>query len=155
MFYAPPFIRSHTVLDPDLQPEPIAAATHHASSDAGGVLRELSIASFGGSGQNSIQAFATDPSGNLYVTGTTSSADFPVRNAYQSSFGEALLLRTTDWGNTWTRMASPPDLSAVFPDPVVPQVLLAGGTAVFTKARTAAKPGRWFIPLRREPRLIR
>ena len=43
------------------------------SPDPGGVLNQLTVASFGGSGQSSIQAIATDASGNVYVAGTTTS----------------------------------------------------------------------------------
>jgi len=103
------------------------AATPPEHADAGGVLRQFSIASFGGSGQTSIQALATDSSGNILVAGTTNSLDFPVKNAAQPVFGDATILRTSDLGTTWTRMGSPPGvISVLVPDPVTPQVLFAG-----------------------------
>jgi Beta-propeller repeat len=80
---------------------PAVTAPVPATSDAGGVLSGLTIASFTGSGQTSIQAVATDSSGNIYVTGTTSSTDFPVKNAAQPVFGESRILRSTDLGPTW------------------------------------------------------
>jgi uncharacterized protein (TIGR03437 family) len=96
--------------------------------DPGGVLKGLSVASFSGSGQNSIRAMATDAGGNIFVTGTTSSSDFPVKNAAQPIFGESRIMRTTDLGTTWTRVGYPPqDISVVVPDPVAPQVLFAAG----------------------------
>src|SRR2546430_2730888 len=76
------------------------AARPPASPGPGGILRQLNLAGFAGSGQNSIQAVATDSRGNIYVAGTTPSPNFPVRNAAQPVFGEARILRTTDLGTT-------------------------------------------------------
>jgi hypothetical protein len=87
---------------------PILAA--HPSNPAG-VLSELTIANFSSSGQTTIQAIATDPSGNLYVAGSTNSFNFPVKNAAQPVIGESRILRSTDLGATWTRMGLPPTLS--------------------------------------------
>src|ERR1700719_777060 len=70
--------------------------------EAGGVLRQFSIAGFGGSGQSSIQALATDSNGNILVAGTTNAPDFPVKNAAQPVLGDATILRTNDLGTTWT-----------------------------------------------------
>src|SRR5580698_4061212 len=96
-------------------------------SDAGGVLRKLSIAAFGGSGQTSIQALVTDSSGNIFVAGTTSSPDFPVKNAAQPVLADATIVSTSDLGVTWTRVGSPPGVTSVLvPDPAVPQVLFVG-----------------------------
>jgi len=43
---------------------------------------------FGGSDSESLTDFALDNEGNLYATGNTKSLDFPVRNAYQSEYGD-------------------------------------------------------------------
>ena len=71
---------------------------------------------------------ATDAAGNIYVTGTTSAPDFPVKNAAQPAMGEAQMLRTADLGATWSRVNVPADVTSVVPDPVDPQVVfgLAG-----------------------------
>jgi photosystem II stability/assembly factor-like uncharacterized protein len=104
-------------------------------SDPGGVLRQFTIASFAATGQTSIQAAAADPSGNVYVAGTTNAADFPVRNAAQSLFGDSRILRSTDLGATWKPVGSPPaDVTAIVPDPVDPQVLFAGGASGIYKS---------------------
>lgn len=104
-----------------LQPrDALAVRPPERRPDAGGVLSQLGIAAFGGSGQTSIQAAAADASGNIYIAGTATSPDFPVKNAAQPVFGAARILRTTDLGVTWTRVGSPPDatVTAVAPDPV-------------------------------------
>jgi uncharacterized protein (TIGR03437 family) len=96
-------------------------------SEAGGVLRQLSIAGFGGSGQTSIQALATDSSGNIFVAGTTNAPDLPVKNASQPVLADATILRTSDLGITWTHVGTPPGVASILvPDPVAPQVLFAG-----------------------------
>jgi len=104
-------------------------------SDAAGVLSGLTIASFSGSGQNTIQSMATDSSGNLYVTGTTTSTDFPVLNAAQPIIGESRILRSTDLGTTWTHMGLPPsDVNVVVPDPTSSQIIFSAGTAGIFKS---------------------
>jgi hypothetical protein len=73
----------------------------------------------------SIQALASDAQGNLFAAGTTSSPDFPVRNAAQPVLGSAKILRSTDGGGTWSKIPNPPVWSSLVPDPVNPQVLFA------------------------------
>ncbi|MCC6588148.1 MAG: SBBP repeat-containing protein [Bryobacterales bacterium] len=75
-----------------------------------GLLQHLSIARFSGVGTESVQAMTTDREGNLYIAGTTSSPDFPVRNAAQPIIGDALLMRSTDVGETWQKVNPPPDI---------------------------------------------
>ena len=99
------------------------------------ILRQLHVAEFDGSGQNSIQAIATDSRGYILVAGTTSSPDFAVKNAAQAVFGDARIMRTTDLGVTWTRVGTPPqDVNVVVPDPTTPQILFAGGSTGIYKS---------------------
>jgi hypothetical protein len=69
-----------------------------APLDTDGLLRRLTVASFGGSGTNSIQALATDAEGNVLVAGTTSSPNFPAKNAFQPTFADASVLRIISLG---------------------------------------------------------
>ena len=44
----------------------------------------------GGSKFDEAHSIAADPAGNVYVTGNTNSADFPLANAFQTNIGDAL-----------------------------------------------------------------
>ena len=72
--------------------------------DPAGVLNRFAIARFRGSGTESIQALASDATGNLYVAGSTTSPDFPVKNAAQPLMGEGVLMRSNDGGVTWRKV---------------------------------------------------
>ena len=112
---------------------PDARPPRPAAPDSHDVLRKFRIAAFAGTSQDSIQATATDSSGNVYVAGTTYSAHFPVKDAEQPLFGDASILQTTDLGVTWAPLGGPPGgaLSLVV-DPVAPQVMFAsGGNDIF------------------------
>jgi len=110
-----------------VRPQPGTAAAPQEGTNAGGVLQKLSIAGFGGSGQTSIQALATDSNGNILVAGSTNAPDFPVKNASQPVLADTAILRTSDLGKTWAHVASPPgSISALAPDPADTQILFAG-----------------------------
>ena len=95
--------------------------------DPAGVLNRFAVARFLGSGNQSIQAMTSDPAGNVYVAGTTSSPDFPVRNPWQPLIGEAVLMRSTDVGVTWGKVSFPTSsLVTLTPHPSDPQTLFAG-----------------------------
>jgi hypothetical protein len=102
------------------------------------LIQRLTVASFPGSTQDSIQSLATDASGNIFVAGTTYSAAFPVKNAAQAAFGEATILQTTNLGATWTKAGNPPGgVTALAPDPVAAAVVFA------TNANGIYKRGWW------------
>ena len=123
-----------------------------AQPDAGGVLRKLSIASLGGSGQTSIQALATDSIGNILVAGTTNAPDFPVKNASQPVLADATILRTSDLGITWTHVGSPPGVTSVLvPDPVAPQVLFAGTNQGIFKSSDSGQTWRQVYAFQSNP----
>src|SRR5262249_17835327 len=112
------------------RPIPGLSAEPPGSSGAGGVLNQFTVTQFAGSGQNSIQAIATDPGGNTYIAGTTGSHDLPVKNAAQAQIGEARIMRSIDRGGTWAKVGNPPaDVQIVVADPSLAQVLFAAGLA--------------------------
>jgi uncharacterized protein (TIGR03437 family) len=84
---------------------------------------------FGGSGGESITAIAVDSAGNVVVTGTTTSFDFPTVNAFQSTNNGAALMFSPDAGITWRPLL---DQSIVNPatlavDPTDPNTIYVGG----------------------------
>ena len=56
---------------------------------------------FGGTNIDTVAGLALDSSGNAYLTGSTSSADFPVMNALQPALPGASVFKSTDGGVTW------------------------------------------------------
>src|SRR5215472_2588917 len=56
------------------------------TSPASSIARHLQYATYlGGRGVTEASAIAVDSSGGMYVTGTTDSPDFPIKNAAQTS----------------------------------------------------------------------
>ncbi len=118
---------------------PIRRATQPNIQD---ILGKFRIASFTGTSQDSIQATATDKSGNVYVAGTTFSGQFPVKNAEQPVFGDASILQTTDLGMSWTRVGGPPGGALTLAsDPVVPEVMFASAATGIFKSTDSG--GTW------------
>ena len=105
----------------------VRAYAQTGSSDPGGVLSQLTVARFSGSGSESIQAMTSDKGGYIYIAGTTSSPDLTVKNAAQPIFGEAALIRSLDRGATWQKIPNAPaSIRAVTSHPTDPQTLCAG-----------------------------
>jgi hypothetical protein len=98
------------------------------NSDPGGVLSRFAVARFAGSGNESIQAMTSDTAGNVYIAGTTSSFDLPMKNAAQPEIGEALLMRSVDRGVTWQKVRQPRiSPVTITPHPSDPLILFLGG----------------------------
>ena len=101
------------------------------------------VAKFAGSGTESIQAMATDSAGNIYVAGTTSSADFPVLNSTQPFSGDGTLMRSTDLGMTWTKLPNTiPDPRSITPHPSDPMILFCTGGLGIYKTSDGGKSWR-------------
>jgi uncharacterized protein (TIGR03437 family) len=94
-------------------PCPDAFVMHWRSSD----MTLLFSTYLGGSNSDAASAVATDAAGNAYVTGSTNSADFPVTNAFQPTFGGGICRGP---------FTSPP-----CPDAFVTKIS-AGGTLVYS-----------------------
>ena len=93
-----------------------------------GETRAATIASF--PGPNTIQALAVDPSGKVFVAGTTASPDFPVLNPAQPAMGEARISASADGGATWANVGNPPsDVFSLATSLLAPHVLLASTTS--------------------------
>jgi uncharacterized protein (TIGR03437 family) len=104
------------------------------SLDASAVLGRLKGAS--------ITSLAQDSSGNLFLTGTTASPSFPVKNAAQSLFAEGHILRTSDLGATWSKVDAPADVTSIVPDPVDQQVLFGLSDRGIYKSEDAGRTWR-------------
>ena len=121
------------------------------ASSAAATRPELSFYKrFGGSGADSATAVATDAAGNSYVTGTTTSTDFPVKNGFQPLIGGTALRSSTDHGKTWTVPAIPHPVLAVAGSPRAPGVLFAGTTDGIFKS---SDHGKTWAALRMPPDL--
>ena len=88
------------------------------------------VQAFGGSGVSQVTGAATDGHGNLYITGSTTSIDFPANSAVQPGAGASTLYRIDSFG-TGSQKLYPPGLSAVSSiaaDPENPQIIYATQT---------------------------
>jgi uncharacterized protein (TIGR03437 family) len=116
-----------------------------ASGETTDLFERLTMAKLAGSGGDTIRAMTTDEAGNIYVVGATSSPDFPVLNAIQPTLAAAQILRTSDRGDTWTKLPSLPDRAAptfIQPDPRSPAMVFAGSTTALYKSTDGAQTWR-------------
>lgn len=63
--------------------------------------------SFGGSANDFIRGVAVDAAKNVYIAGSTYSADLPLRNAYQTVNSGTQLISSSNGGANWTPISSP------------------------------------------------
>jgi len=82
----------------------------------------------GGSGNTSVTAAAADARGNLYITGTTTSLDFPTTSGTQASAGGSMLVRINLASGSASRLfpANLPSIGAAAAAPANPSMLYAG-----------------------------
>jgi uncharacterized protein (TIGR03437 family) len=86
------------------------------------------VRQFGGSAGQSIAGMATDPQGNIYVAGNTTSLDFPVRGAVQPHPAGSGLFRVDGPGPAWKNLyqAGTTAVYALAVDPHAPNRIYAG-----------------------------
>lgn len=122
------------------QPVPVNAEDHADGLTLGDVTYSTFL---GGSGSDSVSDVALDSQGNVVVVGGTYSADFPVSNGYQESYGggedswhvgrgDAIVAKfSPDGGLLWsTFLGGPGDESAYVVDvDKLDQIIVVGNTA--------------------------
>ena len=99
----------------------------------------LSTHIYGGSGNDAINEVAVDPSGNIYVAGTTTSFDLPLLHPSQAANSGTQIVYSPDSGITWKPLANLPaplygngQPVQLAVDPTNPAVVYAGyGAQVF------------------------
>lgn len=119
------------------------AAGQSVISNTQSVFERFSVARFAGMLQDSVQNMATDAGGNIYVSGTTWSPDFPVKNAAQPRMGDRIM-RSVDRGATWTALADPLVAAplTIQPSPSTPTTLFAGGLGGIAKSTDGGQSWR-------------
>lgn len=105
--------------------------------------QSLSSRIYGGSGSDSATAVTTDPAGNIYVAGTTTSFDLPLLHAAQSSNTGTQFLFSPDAGFTWKPLGNLPGANSQFApltiDPTNSSVVYAGLNGMVFKSTDAAQ----------------
>jgi RHS repeat-associated protein len=86
----------------------ITGGVHPFVSELDPTLSQLRYSTYlaGADGADSGQGIAVDHSGNLYVTGYTSSSSFPTANALQPFNGSGPVLKATNTGTTWSQSSN-------------------------------------------------
>ncbi len=90
----------------------------------------------GGSGTTIVTGAASDPQGNLYIVGSTTSLDFPTTSASQPTSGGSMLVRINLASGSATRLypANLPPISASAAAPSDAATLYAASTAQISKS---------------------
>jgi uncharacterized protein (TIGR03437 family) len=93
----------------------------------------------GGTGYDLGTSVAVDAKGDIYITGTTTSLDFPTKNGFQQRMGGAPVRASTDGGKTWVTPAIASPVFTVTGSPKQNGVFFAGTSNGIYKSTDAGK----------------
>ena len=108
---------------------------------------------FGGSADDNATAMAVDRAGNVYVTGSTASLDFPVTKGAFASQGASFLFRLNPDGSLgYSTYFAPSTTSSAIAVDAAGSAYLAGSTrkAIFRSRRAPIKPLATALPSARD-----
>uniref|UniRef100_Q02D71 Glycosyl hydrolase, BNR repeat-containing protein n=1 Tax=Solibacter usitatus (strain Ellin6076) TaxID=234267 RepID=Q02D71_SOLUE len=114
----------------------LTTLTSHAQSADFRWVRQL-----GGAAGQAIAGMATDPQGNIYVAGNTTSVDFPVRGAIQPHPAGSGIFRVDGPGAAWKNLyqAGATAAYALAVDPRAPNKIYAGTATGLLRSRDSGE----------------
>jgi hypothetical protein len=95
----------------------------------------------GGSGTDGGDSIAVDPLGQAYITGTTTSGNFPLMRPLQSRNRVAPLYKSTDRGSTWNEIPTALQIYSLVIDPQVTSIFYGSSLRGIVKSTDSGAPG--------------
>jgi hypothetical protein len=115
---------------------------------------------FRGNGGVRIAVVASDAAGNVYVAGTTTAFDLPVKNAAQPANPGSAAVVSEDGGTTWAPLGFIPDLPhtgvrAPAANPRDPTLLISSGTYGIYRSTDSGRSWRTVLELKTADERVR